>query len=83
MRACVGVCVCVRACMHVYPCLTSGVGVVELEFCDLGPKSYPSKVFFNYRYALVEIKGKALLALKSSASTFYCINILQYLSVIC
>ena len=72
--------------MRVCPCLTSGVEVVELEFCDLDPstfKSYPSKVFFNYRYALVEIKGKAPSALKSGASTFYCTNILQYLSVIC
>ena len=60
---------CVRAC----PCLASGVGVVELEFCDLGPstfKSYQSELFFKYRYALVEIKGKALSVLKSSASTF-------------
>ena len=77
-------CVCVCAYVRVCPCLTSGVGVVELDICDLGPstfKSYPSEVFFKYRYALVEIK--ALSALKSSASTFYCTNILQYLSVIC
>ena len=58
-------------CVHACPCLASGAGVVELESCDLGPRtSYPSKVFFKYRYALVEIKGKALSALKSSASTF-------------
>ena len=76
-------CVCVR--VRVCPCLASGAEVVKLEFCDLGPstfKSYPNKVFFKYRYALVEIKGKALSALKSSASTFYCTNILKYLSVI-